>query len=180
MSIVNFAAAVTQAAQMLGVLDSGESLSTQQEADALTIANDLLESWYNEQIQALDVLLADQAEAGNIFAAQQAKITSTLALAYTLGGATYHAPTYTPGSIFAGSMPQFPSTAGSVTLPTGYDRAFILQFAIELAPEYMMAPSQDLIANATAAKAAAAPMPGKIPVPGMGSAEGPTAPAGGE
>lgn len=67
---------LTQAANaamlFLGVLDSGESLSTQQYTDALNAANAMLASWTNEQTAFLQQALA----------------------AFTLAGGTY-----TPGTI---------------------------------------------------------------------------------
>jgi hypothetical protein len=45
------------AMQYLMVLDSGEGGSTQQIADALAAANDLLDNWTTEQAQTINVLL---------------------------------------------------------------------------------------------------------------------------
>lgn len=46
---INLTSIATAAAQFLGVLDSGESLSSQQLTDALNATNDLLDNWSSEQ-----------------------------------------------------------------------------------------------------------------------------------
>ena len=58
MATLTLTAAATQAAQYLGVLDSGENLSTQQLADALLAANNLLDAWTNEQIRIIQAIVA--------------------------------------------------------------------------------------------------------------------------
>lgn len=55
---ITLTAAATAAAQFLEVLDSGEALSSQQLADALLVANNLLESWWEAQVLAINVQLA--------------------------------------------------------------------------------------------------------------------------
>jgi hypothetical protein len=57
-STINLTTYANAAAQFLGILDSGEALSTQQIADALPAANQLLESWYTEQVLAINIQLA--------------------------------------------------------------------------------------------------------------------------
>lgn len=159
--------AATAAAQFLGVLDSGESLSSQQLTDALTAANNLLASLYEEQYLAFQELVTEQYREGLILVQQQARVGAPLALAYSLLGGTYTAPTYNQPSISPGTMPQFPDVSSLITLPTGWQRAFTLALAIELAPQYDMEPSQALLKQYAEARAAVNPMPGKVPVPGM-------------
>lgn len=48
MATITLTAAANHAAQYLGVLDSGESLSSQQIADALAAANNLLDNWSDD------------------------------------------------------------------------------------------------------------------------------------
>jgi hypothetical protein len=55
------------AAQYLGVLDSGETLSAQQEADALEAVNNMLESWVNEQVQMIRLVLQTFTLAGGTY-----------------------------------------------------------------------------------------------------------------
>jgi len=58
MSSYNLTSIATNAANFLGVLDQGEGLSTAQLDQARTTANQLLESWYNDQVLALNIQLA--------------------------------------------------------------------------------------------------------------------------
>ena len=69
MATLTLTAAATQAAQYLGVLDSGENLSTQQLADALLAANNLLDAWTNEQIRIIQAIVAAFTLAGGSFTA---------------------------------------------------------------------------------------------------------------
>jgi hypothetical protein len=151
---VTLATAAQAAAQFLHVLDSGESLSTQQVADALAAANNLLDSWWQEQNLAMQEFIIGQAKAG-----------AAMAAAYSLAAGTYTAPTWA-----AGSVPQFSNSTTPLTLPDAYPRALTLGLAIELAPQYDMIPSEALLKQYTEARAAANPMPGKLPVPGMSAA----------
>lgn len=119
------------AAQFLGVLDSGEALSSQQVADALPAANQLLESWYTAMVLAVNVQIA----------------------AFTLAGGTYS----------PASMPQFADATTGLTLPAGWDRALKLNLAVEIAPQYDMAPSADLLRAAGEALNAVTPIPARLP-----------------
>lgn len=164
---ISLTVAATSAAQFLDVLDSGEALSSQQITDAFGVANRLLMSWYEEQVQAFAELVAEQNRQGQILVQEQAKIGSPLAAAYTLAGGTYTVAVFTAPSFTPASAPQFADNTTPITLPGGYERAFILSFAIELAPQYDMQPSAALMKQAAEARAAANPMPGKIPIPGL-------------
>lgn len=55
MPSVNLTTVLTAAAQFLHVLDSGESLSSQQISDGLLYTNDLLDSWSSDPLMALSV-----------------------------------------------------------------------------------------------------------------------------
>lgn len=67
MPTVNLTTVATAAIQHLGSLDSGETLSAPQLTDARNAANNLLESWYQEQVLTIQ----------------------TLVVAYTLAAGTY-------------------------------------------------------------------------------------------
>lgn len=54
---LSFATTAQVAAQKCGILDSGESLSSQQLSDLLILANNLLETWYTAQVIAIDAQL---------------------------------------------------------------------------------------------------------------------------
>lgn len=125
MSSYNLTAVATAAVQYLGVLDSGEGLSTAQKNDALTVANQLLESWYTDQVLAVRIQLA----------------------AFTLA-----AGTYTPAT-----MLQFADLTTPITFPAGWDRAMILGLAVEIAPQYDMQASAELMQAAGKAYANASP-----------------------
>jgi hypothetical protein len=73
MATLTLTAAANAAAQFLGVLDSGESLSTQQIADALAIANDLLDNWSSNKLYILQSLV----QQFNLVAAQQSYTIGT-------------------------------------------------------------------------------------------------------
>jgi hypothetical protein len=141
--------AATVAAQEIGVLDSGESLSTQQLADALVIANDLLASWYRAQVNTLDVLITEQT-----------KTISVLVTAFLLS-----AGTYTPGIFAPSAEPAFPDTTTPITLPDGYDRTLKLALAVDMAPQYDMTVSKELLASLQEAKAAVNLKPAGSPTP---------------
>lgn len=55
------------AAQYLGVLDSGESLSSQQITDAFNAANNMLENWTNEQVKTLQAIIPIFSLAGGTY-----------------------------------------------------------------------------------------------------------------
>ena len=77
--VVAFQTLATQAAQLLGVLDSGESLSAQQLTDTLGFANNILDNWTNEEALALQVLAMDQAKALQVLSDQQGRAAALLA-----------------------------------------------------------------------------------------------------
>jgi hypothetical protein len=164
--IVSFQTLATQAAQLLGVLDSGESLSTQQLTDALGFANNILDSWTNEETLSLQMLAKEQAAALQILIDQQTRMFLPVSTGYTLSDGTYTAATFTPSSFTPGSVLQFGSTAASITAPAGYARALALALAVEMAPYWQTAASADLIRQLAEARAAATPVPHKLPVPG--------------
>lgn len=157
-------------AQFMGVLDSGEALSTQQLTDALAAANNLLSSWFEEQYVAFQELVSEQSESIAIMIAQQARAAFPLALAYTLLGGTYTVATYTAPTITPGTAPQFPDTVTDITLFTGLQRALELNVGVELAQQYDVPLTPGLLKIAAEARAAINPMPGRIPVPGMSAA----------
>lgn len=57
MATLSLTQAATAAAQFLMVEDSGESLSTQQLADALAAANALLDNWTIEQVRTINLIV---------------------------------------------------------------------------------------------------------------------------
>jgi len=67
MPSITLTTAATVAVQMLGSLDSGELLSAQQLTDAQAVANNLLESWYQEQTLSLQTFLALYTLAGGTY-----------------------------------------------------------------------------------------------------------------
>lgn len=159
----------TEAVQELsGSLDSGESLSTQQLADALAVANDLLYSWYQEQAQALNQLVSRQNKLIQVLIDQLASEGAPLAIAYTLVNAGYIAASVNGPSISGiGTPPQFPDTVTATFLPNAYGRALKFGMAIELAGEYGVEVPASVLVAYREARAAANPMPGKIPIPGL-------------
>jgi hypothetical protein len=68
-------------------------------------------------------------------------------------------------------MPQFADNTTPLTLPAAYVRALVLSLAIELAPQYDVAPTPTLMKQALEARRAASPVPGKVPVPGTDGQE---------
>jgi len=175
---ITLTAAANAAAQQLMVIDSGGALSTQQITDALGMANRLLASWAQEQNLALSTLLSEQNNAGAVMIDQQKSTTAPLVLAYTLAGGVYVAPVYTAGTYTPGTVPQFPDATTPLTLPAGYERATVLGLAIEMAPAFGVAARPELINDYREARAAASPMPGRIPVPGASAASDAPAPPG--
>ncbi len=160
---------------MLGVLDPGEGPSTSEQNDALIVANQMLSSWYNEQLLALEVLVASQNKQGLSFVANQVEKTNPLVQSYTLAGATYTAPTFTAATISGTGVPNFPDLTTVETFPQGYDLAIVLNLAVLLKPQYpgVTNAPPDLEQRAAEALQAAVVPPGKLPAPGM--AEGPPA-----
>jgi hypothetical protein len=163
---LNLTSSAEEAAQMLAALDPGETFSTTMLTTILGVANNLWSNWWQEQVLALQELISEQAKALQIFVDGQARETAPLVAAYTLAAGSYIAPTFTAGSTFTSSAPQFPDTVSNISVPSGYGRAFQLSLAIEIAPIFGFQPSQSLMAQAAEARAAASPVPGKVPVPG--------------
>jgi hypothetical protein len=163
-------AAITAALLQMGVFDPGETPSTSEQNQCLIVANAMLANWYNEQLAALSVLLQAQNKAGLSLIAEQVHVTEPLVTAYTFAGASYTPPSYTAGSVSGGSVPAFPDLTTVQTFPEGYDWAIITGLAVALLPQYPGAttPAQTLIQNYANARAAASPMPGRVPLPGTG------------
>ena len=173
-------AAIAAALLQLGVYDPGETPSTSEQNACLLILNQMMASWYNEQLLGLQVLIQEQNEAGTIFIAQQNKLTSSLVREYTLAGATYTVPSYTAGSATGATVPNFPDLTTPQTFPSGYDLAIVLNGAVLLAAQYPgvgQAP-QTLMDRATAALLAAVTVPGRIPLPGVSTQGGTVSPGG--
>ena len=129
----------------------------------------------DSQASILAAMVAKQAKDGAAMVDRLNSAGFSLAVAYTLAGGTYTAgaytaptstapafstPTFTPGTV-----PQFADATTPLTLPNGVGRALVLGLALELAPQYGVSPSADLVAQAEKARAAAFPVPGKVPVP---------------
>jgi hypothetical protein len=92
-------AVANRAAQILGVLDSGEALSTQQWTDALAYGNNMVDNWSVDDV----MLLQDTRYVGALTASTQA---------YTIGtGGTFN--TTRPVAIVAGSL-LLPNGPGSM------------------------------------------------------------------
>lgn len=159
MATVTLTAAANAAAQFLGVLDSGESLSTQQVTDALAVANNLLESWWQEQTLALQVLITEQAKAGVVFVDTLTKAAAPLITAFTLAGAIYTPAQFIAPVLGTGTMPQFADATTPLTLPAAWVRALKLGLAVELAPQYAVEPAAALVQDYAAARAAATKAP---------------------
>lgn len=159
--------AATAAAQFLGVLDSGETLSNQQLTDALNAANNILSSWTNEQTEALQVLVNQQNKDLQLFIDKLIRDTAPQVTSYTLSAAVYTIPTFTNGVITPGALLQFPDLVTAINVPNGYSRALKLALAIEIGPQYDVQPSAALVSQLKEARAAANPMPGQRPIPGM-------------
>lgn len=163
---INLTQAATAAAQLLGVLDSGESLSTTQLNDSFGYANRLLLSWFQEQSLSLTILIQEQIAALNVLIDQQFRAFQPAITGYTLSGgaytkATFGQPTYVPGT-----APQFVDNVSNITLPNGYERALCLVLAIEMAPYWQTVASADLVRQAAEARTSANPVPRRMPIPG--------------
>jgi hypothetical protein len=197
---VTLTVAAQAAVQFLGTLDSGEGLSTQQLADALLAANNILSNLTNEQTLAVQILIAEQAKILTALTYRQAAEVAPLvtrqgqqglfqltelsregvaiATSFTLAAGVYTAGTFTPAtytgasvtapSFAPGTPPQFADNTTPITLPVGWYRLLNFLLAIELAPQYSVAPSDALLKDAAQALAAATPVPNKTPVPGTG------------
>lgn len=64
MASVNLTTIATAAAQFLGELDSGESLSAQQLTDALQVANNLIDNFSSDRLMALSATIVSQSTTG--------------------------------------------------------------------------------------------------------------------
>jgi hypothetical protein len=187
------------AAQFLGVLDSGESLSAQQLTDALAVANQLLDNWSSEGLFAVADLitsftLTSGVQSYTIGAGQTINITRPVQIvaAAFKNAAGPGGPIKVinerdwaeipdrqrlswiieklfwdrgnpTGSIYISPVPQgtglsaeihsyvpltqFADVTTAISILPGYARFLELGLAIELAPQYDMAPSQTLMAN---------------------------------
>lgn len=171
--------AITSALLQLGVYDPGETPNTSEQNACLLVANQMLANWYNEQLLAIQTLIAEQDQAGAMFIDEQKRATSPLITSFVLAAASYTPPSYTPGSATGGSVPAFPDLTTPQTFPEGYDWAIVVGLAVMLIPQYgsaVTANPQVLLASYQAAKAAANPVPGRIPIPGA-EIQGGTVPA---
>lgn len=148
---VNLTTVASHALQFIAALDSGETPSPQQLTDALSAANNLLFSWFQEQNLTMQELILEQGRLGLAWA-----------VAYSLAAGTYIPPSWAPSS-----APQFPDTVTPITLPAGYQRALETSLGIELAPQYDVPVMPALAGIAREARAAVNPVPGKRPVPGQ-------------
>jgi hypothetical protein len=153
--------AANAAAQFLGVLDSGEALSTQQVADALAAANNLLDSWTNAQTLSMQTLVEQQSKEIQVLVDKLSLLAIPLATVFTLSNGTYNPASFAGPSFVPGTLLQFPNATSPLSFPAGVARAFELALAIELAPQYDMMPSDALVKSATEAKSAAFPIPGQ-------------------
>lgn len=163
--------AVTSALLQLGVFDPGETPNTSEQNACLLVANQMLANWFQEQALAIQTLISEQDQAGNMFIDEQKRSTNPLVTAFVLAGGTYTPPSYSAGSYTAGSVPAFPDLTTSQTFPEGYDWAIVTGLAVALIPQYgsaVTASVQVLLQQYQAAKAQANPVPGRIPVPGAG------------
>jgi hypothetical protein len=162
-------AAISACLLQLGVYDPGETPSTSEQNQCLLILNQMLASWFNEQAQALALLLDAQNKAGLTYIAQQIRATSPVVAAYVLAGGTYTPPSYGAGSYTPGSAPQFPDLTSPQTFPEGYELAITKNGAVKLAPQYpgVGQLSDSLVKEAMDSLAAAVPIPGRLPVPGL-------------
>lgn len=162
-------AAISAALLQLGVYDPGETPSTSEQNQCLLIANEMLASWFNEQAQAITLLLSGQNRAGLTYVAQQERATVPTIAAYVLAGAIYTAPIYTAASVTFGAIPAFPDLTTAQTFPTGYELAIVKNLAVKLAPQYpgVGQLSDSLVKDAMDALAAAVPIPGRLPIPGL-------------
>jgi hypothetical protein len=190
-------AAANSAAQFLGVLDSGESLSAQQLTDALTIANSMFDNWSSDGLFALADLvtpfaLAAGVQGYTIGTGQVINMTRPVrivaaAFTNTTGpggqievideqkwagipdrqrrswiieklfwdranptGTVYVSPVPL-GALIAelhtfAPLTQFADVTTPITILPGYTRMIVLGLAIELAPQYQMAPPATLTA----------------------------------
>lgn len=165
---ISLMAAANSAAQFLGVLDSGESLSAQQLTDALGVANRLLTTYYWEQNLSMQQLVQEHRNTLQSLADQMAALGQSLQVAYTVANGSYVPVTVSgPSWVPSPNPPNFPDTTTATVFPQGYERVITLALAIELAPQYGVTPSDDLLRIYSEARAAVNPMPMKRPIPGQ-------------
>ncbi len=141
----------------------------------------------NEQSKALQLLIdkmsreaaplvTRQAKDGSVTLSEQNLFASPLATAFTLSGGTYTEGTFTPPTYTAASftaptftgssVPQFVDATTALTLPAGVARALKTAMGIEIAGWFGVTPSASLVADAKEARAAAFPVPNRVPIPG--------------
>jgi len=78
---LTLSAAATAAAQFLGVLDSGEGLSTQQLTDAFNAANSMLDNWTIEHVRLLNAILPRFSLAGGTYTPGQGEVAGLATVA---------------------------------------------------------------------------------------------------
>jgi hypothetical protein len=174
--------AVTSALLQLGVFDPGETPNTSEQNACLLVANQMLANWYQEQALAIQILISEQDQAGNMFIDEQKRATDPLVASFVLAAGSYTPPSYTAGSYAAGSVPNFPDLTTAQTFPQGYDWAIVIGLAVALLPQYGSAATASvevLGQQYQLAKAQCNPVPGRIPVPGQGPQGAVAAPSGG-
>jgi hypothetical protein len=179
MATISLTAAANSAAQFLGVLDSGESLSTQQVNDAFLVANRLLGNLYQEQLAGAQEWVTQKNKEIQALIDTQFSVLGGLFYAYSLALNAVTIATLTGHTVTPNATPQFADNTTALLLPLGFDRVMVLALAIELAPQYDMEPSMALLKQYTEARAAASPMPGHLPAPGQ-SAQSQGVPKGAE
>jgi hypothetical protein len=160
--------ATIQAMKVLGRLFPGETPSASELTDGQTKANQMLANWTNEQAQAIAVLLSEQNKQGSQFVAAQIEKTAPLVTSFVLAAGSYVVPVFTPATYTPVAVLQFADLTTPVTFPAGYDLAVVLGLSIELAPVYSVPVTDAMMKNLADAKAAANPVPNRIPVPGTG------------
>lgn len=168
----------TLAVQFTGQIDSGEGLSTQQLTDATTAANFVLDSWWQEQALAIQILINKQSRDMALLVDKLARLGTALAASYTVAGGSYTAATYTAPSYNAGSVPQFANATTPINLPDGIPLALSWALAVgELGAQYSAQVTPAMLRSAAQARAACNPVPNRIPIPGTaGQATVPPAP----
>lgn len=163
---INLTTAATVAAQHLRAITSGQSISPVQVTDMFGIANRMLQSWVTEEQQTLTVMISDHAAGLSEMLAQNNLEFESILAGYTLSGGTYTPGSVTDDTYTPGSGYQFADTVTNLTLPPAYERAVVLSLAIESASYWNKQAPQDLVRQATEARAAASPVPRRQPIPG--------------
>jgi hypothetical protein len=199
MATMTLTACANAAAQFLGVLNSGESLSAQEIADALSAANNLMDNWSSEQVMLLQLVETTQTltaatQKYTIGTSQTWNMTRPAAIAsaslinstgpgipidvvnavkwssipdrqaqsylvkylyYDRGfptGNVYVAPTPLGSTLSVqlvtwSPLSPFADATTPLTMLPGYARLLQLALAIEIAPQYEVAPTQTLMQN---------------------------------